>query len=165
MEEIYNDYEAKSLSPLAVIFDINGGLTMIPFVKEYAMTLKKDGMKLAAVSSSTKKEMDADLKKAGIDFFDVKISGENMPPKPAPDMLRQAAKALYVPVFNIVAIEDTEVGVQAALNAGMVPVGYRSPFSPGEKLGKADRIMNTFENAKARSIRLAFAHGRYLPMQ
>ena len=101
MEEIYNDYEAKSLSPLAVIFDINGGLTMIPFVKEYAMTLKKDGMKLAAVSSSTKKEMDADLKKAGIDFFDVKISGENMPPK----ILKWESRRLSMPVWCRLATE------------------------------------------------------------
>lgn len=51
--------------------------------------------------------------------------------KPAPDLFLHAAKTLNVDVAQAIVVEDSLTGIQAALAAGMRPLGYCPPNANG----------------------------------
>lgn len=51
--------------------------------------------------------------------------------KPAPDLFLYAAKTLAIPAEQAIVIEDSLTGIQAAVAAGMRPLGYCPPNSDG----------------------------------
>merc|ERR1711988_1658933 len=111
----------------------NGGLTARPGVLSLLKDAKAKGLKTALCSTAYKANVD--LMFEGIeglsrDMFDLVISGadaqvygEN---KPAPDVYKYAMKKLGVK--RPLAIEDAQMSVQAAVNAGIpcvaVPGGW-----------------------------------------
>ena len=55
--------------------------------------------------------------------FDCLVSGEDVPQsKPAPDIFLLAAKRLSIPPQSCIVLEDSYSGIQAAHNAGMIPI-------------------------------------------
>ncbi len=67
-------------------------------------------------------------------------------PKPAPDIYVHAARENGVSKENVLVIEDTHIGVTAAVAAGMQVFGYTGTF-PGEKLINAG-ASQTFNDMK-----------------
>jgi beta-phosphoglucomutase-like phosphatase (HAD superfamily) len=53
--------------------------------------------------------------------------------KPAPDIFLAAANRLHVPAARCIVLEDSEVGVQAAQDAGMLPIMIPDLKPPSEK--------------------------------
>lgn len=53
--------------------------------------------------------------------------------KPAPDLFLHAAKTLNVPAGLAIVVEDSLTGIQAAVAAGMRPLGYCPPNSDGSE--------------------------------
>ena len=51
--------------------------------------------------------------------------------KPAPDLFLHAAKTVNVPAVQAIVVEDSLTGIQAAVAAGMRPLGYCPPNSDG----------------------------------
>lgn len=51
--------------------------------------------------------------------------------KPAPDLFLHAAKTLGVPAAEAIVVEDSLTGIQAAVSAGMRPLGYCPPNQDG----------------------------------
>lgn len=51
--------------------------------------------------------------------------------KPAPDLFLHAAKTLNIPAAQAIVVEDSLTGIQAAVAAGMRPLGYCPPNSDG----------------------------------
>lgn len=51
--------------------------------------------------------------------------------KPAPDLFLHAAKTLNVPAEQAIVVEDSLTGIQAAVAAGMRPLGYCPPNHDG----------------------------------
>jgi HAD superfamily hydrolase (TIGR01509 family) len=51
--------------------------------------------------------------------------------KPAPDLFLHAAKTLNVPAEKAIVVEDSLTGIQAAVAAGMRPLGYCPPNNDG----------------------------------
>jgi HAD superfamily hydrolase (TIGR01509 family) len=51
--------------------------------------------------------------------------------KPAPDLFLHAAKTLNVPASEAIVVEDSLTGIQAAVAAGMRPLGYCPPNPDG----------------------------------
>ena len=51
--------------------------------------------------------------------------------KPAPDLFLYAAKTVNVPAAQAIVVEDSLTGIQAAVAAGMRPLGYCPPNSDG----------------------------------
>jgi HAD superfamily hydrolase (TIGR01509 family) len=51
--------------------------------------------------------------------------------KPAPDLFLHAAKSLKIPAEQAIVVEDSLTGIQAAVAAGMRPLGYCPPNSDG----------------------------------
>ena len=110
-----------------------------------------DGLRVpyCLASNSSPEKVRLMLKKTQLfDRFDGKIFTSSLvaAPKPAPDIYLHAAKANGVSPDNVLVIEDTHIGVTAAVAAGMKVFGYTGTF-PAEKLINAGAT-NTFSDMK-----------------
>lgn len=78
--------------------------------------------------------------------FDVVVSAHEVPEaKPAPDPYLEACRRLEVePGPDVVALEDSPSGVQAAVAAGLFTIGI--PSVPGISLEEADLVASTLED-------------------
>lgn len=68
-------------------------------------------------------------------------------PKPAPDVFLKAAELLGVPPTACGVIEDSAVGVQAALDAGMRVIAITNSL-PRTKLTHAHHVVETYEEVE-----------------
>jgi HAD superfamily hydrolase (TIGR01509 family) len=108
--------------------------------------LKKAGLLLAVASSSPYRIIEMVLEKFVLRrYFDGIVSGEDFENgKPAPDIFLAAAVLLKVTPDQCVVIEDATHGVEAAKAARMKCIGFHNIHSPGQKLGKADMVIDDF---------------------
>lgn len=118
--------------------------------------LKTAEVRLAIASSSNKKWIEYILAKLRIaSLFDSFVGAEDIKQsKPDPEIYLKAARALDVRPDECVAIEDAELGVQAAKRAGMKTIGYRNPRSGNQNLSKADRVIDDFSKVDAEELLL-----------
>lgn len=103
--------------------------------------LKIQGKKVAVASSS--RNCKRILKKVGIiKLADAIVQGGDFSKgKPAPDIFELAAHKLGLDNNECVVFEDALLGVEAALNGGMVCVGV-DRYNKPERLGKADIVVD-----------------------
>ena len=73
--------------------------------------------------------------------FDAITTGDEVEPKPAPDIYLLACERLGVEPAHAVALEDSPLGVQAAKAAGMACIGV--PSDPTEPLQDADHVVRS----------------------
>lgn len=93
-----------------------------PEIGDIITVLKKKGMLLGVVTGSEKGIVLCALENLGVrDIVDVIISGEDAPSKPLPDGYELAITALGVAAHDVVVIEDSPAGVEAARKAGAHP--------------------------------------------
>ena len=94
--------------------------------------LVDQGIVPALASSSPRPVIDAELKLLGLsDCFDPVVSGDDiLRPKPDPEIYVKTGSLLAVPAAECVVVEDSPVGVVAALEAGMKCVMITSAGSP-----------------------------------
>ena len=78
------------------------------------------------------------------EFFQVIISGQDLPAKPDPAIYLEAAGRVDVEPRRCIVIEDALVGVEGALKAGMYVVGVTTTFTAAE-LNQADRVVETLD--------------------
>ncbi len=106
----------------ARLFELfDAGLTPFDDAVATARALAQRGVPIAIATSSRRERLEATLRAAGLaELFDVTVAGDEVErAKPAPDIFLAAAAKLGVPAERCVAIEDSPVGVEAALAAGM----------------------------------------------
>lgn len=123
-----------------------------PGAKEITAKGKSLGIK-QAVATSTSRE-NYDLKtghhKEWFDLFDTIITGDDKElhrGKPAPDIFLLAAKRMGVLPANCIVFEDSPIGVEAAIAAGMRTVAIPDP-SIGldiSEFSKADIVLESLE--------------------
>jgi HAD superfamily hydrolase (TIGR01509 family) len=82
---------------------------------------ERDGIPVAVATASPRQRLDLTLRAAGLaGRFVVSVAGDEVAhPKPAPDVYRRAAELLGVDPHVCVAVEDTVIGAEAAVAAGM----------------------------------------------
>ena len=91
---------------------------------ELLKILRKNGVKVAIATGSSRPSILPIMEKFGIQV-DVVASSEDIERgKPHPDLFLCAAKKLGVPPENCIVIEDSDVGIEAAKNAGMHSLRY-----------------------------------------
>lgn len=92
-----------------------------PSVKDVLSKLKDKKIKIAIASSSEKKEILRMIKECGInEYIDFLISGEECTEsKPNPEIYIKAVKALGLLQTEVVAVEDSVLGIRAAKLAGL----------------------------------------------
>lgn len=93
-----------------------------------------------AVASNTRRTIvDAVLAQTPFgDRFDAVATGDEVRPKPAPDIYLLACRRLGVAAASAVAVEDSPTGVRAAMAAGMTCIGV--PSHEGHPLEMADHV-------------------------
>jgi HAD superfamily hydrolase (TIGR01509 family) len=96
-------------------------LEAFPDAVEAIRTLAAEGIPLAVASSSLRVNLDLKLAKFDLlRYFDVIVAGDEVARgKPAPDLFLAAADGLKVDGSACLAVDDTEVGADAAVAAGM----------------------------------------------
>lgn len=97
---------------------------------------------ICIASNGTRDEVIMRLRIADLtDYFKGAIfSGMDVPnPKPAPDVYLAAARAFHVPPSRCVVVEDTVLGITAAVRAGMKVYGHAA-FTSAETLRRAGAI-------------------------
>lgn len=112
-------------------------------IKTLIERLIQQNYRLAVASSSEMNLIHYFLKKLKLfSFFDVIVSGENLPKsKPHPEIFIKTAELLGANPKNCIVLEDSKNGVTAAKNAGMFCIGFENPNSGNQDLSKSDWIV------------------------
>jgi HAD superfamily hydrolase (TIGR01509 family) len=87
----------------------------------------KDRLPMAVASGSTRENVDLELGAIGMrHLFQVLLTADdNIKPKPAPDIFLEAARRIKVPPRECLVFEDGELGLEAAIQAGLRAVDVR----------------------------------------
>ncbi|MCZ4514232.1 HAD family hydrolase [Streptomyces sp. ActVer] len=105
--------------------------------------LAADGVPYCVASSGSHERIRVGHRKTGLDrwFDDGRIfsSQDVGRGKPAPDLFLHAAERMGVPPEKCLVVEDSPLGVRAAVAAGMDVYGFTA-MTPAERLSGADRL-------------------------
>lgn len=132
---------------------------VVPGARGLVGSIRKAGLKTAVASLAPRHNIDAVLAQAKMqESFEAIVTIEDIIRiKPDPEVYLKAAEALGVYGAECIAIEDSDLGVTAAIEAGMVTVGLTTSL-PAERLRRAHHIARRLTNLtleKLRSIHLA----------
>ena len=116
---------------------------LVPHVRFILSHLKKNNIKIAIASSSPYNIIYKMLSINDIDsYFDVIVSGNDVQAKkPSPDIYFETLKRLELPSNDCIVIEDSLVGIQAAINAGLYVIAVKENRFLVDQ-SKADCIVN-----------------------
>ncbi|MFH8371535.1 HAD family hydrolase [Streptomyces sp. NPDC018031] len=118
------------------------GRELLPVVgvAETLEKLRADGVRYCLASSGSHERIRVALRKTGLyEFFDEKriFSSEDVGRgKPAPDLFLHAAATMGTPPDRCAVVEDSPLGVQAAIAARMDVYGFTA-MTPADKLAQA----------------------------
>ncbi|MFI8170131.1 HAD family hydrolase [Streptomyces sp. NPDC085931] len=120
-------------------------LKPVPGVEEVLQKLAADSVPYCVASSGSHQRIRVGHRTTGLDrwFDDGRIfSSEDVGRgKPAPDLFLYAAERMGVAPERCVVIEDSPLGVQAAIAAGMDVYGFTA-MTPAERLAGAGRLFS-----------------------
>ncbi|MGW1728758.1 HAD family hydrolase [Streptomyces sp. NPDC002306] len=121
-------------------------LKPVPGVVDVLETLTADGVPYCVASSGSHERIRVGHRTTGLDrWFDegrVFSSQDVGRGKPAPDLFLYAAERMGVTPEKCVVIEDSPLGVQAAVAAGMDVYGFTA-MTPAERLAGATRLFTS----------------------
>ncbi|GGC01576.1 hypothetical protein GCM10011352_29640 [Marinobacterium zhoushanense] len=106
--------------------------------------------RLALVSGSQRNCVNASLSGHGWHaLFEQVVTGDDVARnKPHPDGYRKALDLMQLDPQHCVAVEDTEVGVQAAHEAGLRVVAIRNPLAESHDFGPATVVVDSLVEAE-----------------
>lgn len=92
------------------------GIELLPGVETWLERLRAAGWRQALATSAPRANVDAILEVLGIgSYFAAQITAEDVTRgKPEPDVFLAAARAVTVPIYRCVVVEDSPSGVEAA---------------------------------------------------
>jgi len=137
------------------------GITPTLGIPELLKQLKDKGCLLGAVSSSETAEVEEILKRASLaEYFDLIVFGDQAAhKKPAPDLYLLALSRLSLNPASVIAIEDSDSGVKAALGAGLEVIAFRHRYNRSHSFAGAKNIFDSFRNTE-KLTRLILANRR-----
>jgi HAD superfamily hydrolase (TIGR01509 family) len=124
-----------------VVAELEHGVEAMIGARDLLEGLKAQGTPIALVSNSPLPFVLRSLEIVGFEsIFDAIVSGHDVAaPKPAPDPYLEGCRQLGVePGPDVIALEDSPTGVQAARAAGLTVIGV--PSVDGVELLEADHI-------------------------
>lgn len=124
-------------------------IKIMPGVREFLEKISNE-YKVAVVSGSSRENVAATLKHAGINqFFKVTVSSDDVENnKPFPDGYLLAAITLGVEPQACLVIEDSINGIIAGKDAGMKCIAVPNEFTKRQDLSKADLVLNSMEELR-----------------
>jgi len=126
--------------------------SMVPGVESWMRSANQLGIKQAIASSSGMKNITTMLFAFRLlGYFDLLVSGANLPAKPEPDVFLEAAKLLELSPEDCLVIEDSAAGVQAAKDAGMICIAVLTSHTKSQ-LTAADLLVDDFRTPFADAV-------------
>ena len=106
---------------------------------------RRRGLPKAVASSSLRAWVDLKLESIGLqDAFDVVLGGDDVTlGKPEPDIYLLAAERLGIPPQECIAIEDSPVGIAAAVSAGNHTIAVRTESTKGLDISRAHSVLDS----------------------
>lgn len=128
---------------------------MVDFARYLSAHKSKFGLVLGLASSAPREEILANLRQIGLEnAFDLVISGSDDlgdygdpegKNKPKPYIYMEASKRLRLPPESCLVFEDTTAGIDAAAEAGMIPIAIPNSFTRGHDFSKAAQVLSSHE--------------------
>ena len=117
---------------------------LVPGVTGWLKGLKNAGLRQVIASSASLKNITTMLSAHNlIGYFDLLVSGANLPAKPDPAVFLAAAAQLDQSPENCLVIEDSAAGVEAARQAGMTCIAVFTSHTKSQ-LNSADLVLDDF---------------------
>lgn len=115
-------------------------------VHAWLKRMKNQGIKQAIASSAPPANIDVLVDELGMrSYFDVLVSGFDLPGKPDPAVFLKAARLIGVPPDRCVVVEDAVAGVEGARRAGMKCIAVTTT-NPAHELKEADVVVDRLDN-------------------
>ena len=130
-----------------VVAELERGVEAMVGARELLPALRERGTPIALVSNSPMAFVARSLELVGfVDVFDLVLSAHEVArPKPAPDPYLEACRRLGVePGPDVVALEDSPSGVEAAVAAGLTVIGI--PSVEGVALEEAHHLAESLRD-------------------
>lgn len=115
LQELADGYSNARMAAL------RGSVQPMPGAAEILAWVRRSGLPVALATSGMRSHADLSLSETGLGgCFDVEVTGDQVEHgKPAPDLFLLAAERLGVEPRESVVLEDSPLGVEAAIAAGM----------------------------------------------
>jgi len=134
-----------------------GQVKLFQDVGKWLLYFQEKKIKQAIASSAPLLNIELLVVNLGIENFFVElISGDELPPKPSPDIFFIAANRIDVTPSQCLVIEDSTSGVNAAKAAGMKCLAVTFTHEK-EELYRADLIIESFSENPEESMQLMFS--------
>lgn len=131
---------------------------LVPGVRQMITKLHADGIRLAVVSSATRKRIETDL--AAVDlltYFETITAVEDVQcKKPHPEPYEKTLHTLELEAKNVVAFEDSPPGTESAQLAGIPVIALKTTFDEND-LGRAQKTIHDFTEITIDDIRAQLA--------
>jgi HAD superfamily hydrolase (TIGR01509 family) len=150
-EDIASEFLAKTADRKEEKFRrlVHRHVKPLPGVLGWLSALKGAGFRMGVASSAPTANIDALIDELEIrQYFDVLVSGVDMPGKPDPALFLEVARRIDVPPRRCVVIEDAIAGVEAAKRAGMACIAVATT-NPAEALCEADIVVRRLNDLPA----------------
>ncbi len=121
---------------------------ILPGVVDYLRSARHLGMKIGLASSSSRRWVTGHLTRLGLlDYFDlIRARDDVAAVKPDPELYLSVLKGLDVKAGEVIALEDSPLGVQAARRAGIWCLAVPNMLTRQLDLGDADLVLASLED-------------------
>ena len=125
-----------------------GETTSFPGFLELIELLKKENFIIALASNRNEASVHLVLEKLGVNhyFHTVVGSAEGRKPKPSPDVYLHTAKLIGVKPSECVVLEDTDVGIFSAKEAGMKAIAVPNKYTKSHNFERADVVVSSLKD-------------------
>ncbi len=124
---------------------VRGHAEPLPGVRMWLERLRNDGVRQGIASSAPSANINTLVDGLGIrDYFDVLVSGVDLPGKPEPALFLKVAGLLDVTPAHCIVVEDAVAGVEAAKRAGMKCIAVTTT-NPSCALQMADVVVERLD--------------------
>ncbi|MFN8651943.1 MAG: HAD family phosphatase [Gemmatimonadales bacterium] len=134
---------AEAIERKAVRYEaaIRASMELVPGAAEFVRAAGRDGYRMVVVSGALRREIELVLTTAGIrDHFSHIVAAEDVDAcKPDPQGYRAGLAHLGLPAEQVMVIEDSVPGLEAARRAG-VRCAMLSTSHPAQELASADSV-------------------------
>ena len=131
---------------------VRGKAELLPGILNWLEQFHGWGIKQAITSSAPPENIAALVAELKIeDYFDVIVSGFDLPGKPSPDVFLKAASTLQIEPKNCIVVEDAIAGVEGAKRAEMRCIAVTTT-NPVSALKKADFIFDNLGNMEKKNF-------------